>query len=110
MVYLKPKLLQCHFCENVDAEVVFPSGSGLCCKCYVTLSPHLDGLRSAALSSNPTVRDLANLGSLEEVKQAVVVLLSNCGSSVACIADRLKITRTTVYSLLGRAKKCKSKT
>lgn len=110
MLYLQPKLLECHFCEDAIAEVIFPSGQGLCLKCYDILSPHMPPVDYKKLSPPITLGTLRVAGSLEEMKKAIVMMLKNDGMSISNIARRLEITRATVYSLLGRKFPCTSKT
>ncbi len=108
MLYLQPERQKCHFCETAESQVVFLSGQGLCAKCYTTLSPHLSVMEHKSADHVPSLRRLVQLGSLDRIKQAVVVFMKNNGSSVTDISNKLSINRGTVYNLLERAKKCKS--
>lgn len=108
MIYLKPKLLLCHFCGIAIAEVIFPSGNGLCCKCFATLSPHLSPADYRSAAEAPTLRVLARLGSMDDLKRAVIGMMHDDGMNKTDIARQLKITRATVYSYLQKGRLCMS--
>lgn len=110
MLYLQPNMLVCHFCEEGPAEIVFPNGQGLCCKCFTTLSPHIGFDNIGLANRKPTTRELITLGTFEEMHRAIVVMLDRDSMPVTNIAKKLGITRATVYALLRRAGICKSKT
>jgi len=102
MELILPQGCDCHFCCDAPIEVLLPGGDGLCLKCYATLSENIPLEVQGKARVLPTVPVIRINASLEVLKVRICKLLKRDGFTVTQIADRLGLTRATVYTLLKR--------
>lgn len=102
MMLILPQGCDCHFCTEKPIQVLLPGGYGLCFKCYATLSENIPLEVQGRIRIDPSEPVIRINASLEVLKVRICRILKRDNFTITQIADKLGITRSTVYTLLKR--------